>query len=58
MTIHVEPINDLIGHLDDDCPCGPTYEWVDPDTGTTYPSGPLVLHHSLDGRETHELPGA
>ena len=53
MTIHVEPDGDLIEHLDDDCPCGPTYEWVDPDTSTTYPSGPLVVHHSLDGRETH-----
>ena len=53
MTIHVEPDGDLIEHLDDDCPCGPTYEWVDPDTSTTSPSGPLVVHHSLDGRETH-----
>jgi len=53
MTIHVEPLNDLIEHLDHDCPCGPAHQWADPDTGTTYPAGPLVLHHSLDGRETH-----
>jgi len=54
MTIHVEPLNALIEHLAHDCPCGPAHQWADPDTGTTYPAGPLVLHHSLDGRETHE----
>lgn len=53
--IHVEPAADLIIHDDDlDCTCGPDVEWVDPDTGDTYPSGPLVIHHSLDGREHRE----
>lgn len=54
MSIHVEPVNDLIAHLDDDCPCGPDHEYFDPDTGAAYPDGPLVVHHSLDGREAHE----
>lgn len=54
MTVHVEPILDIIEHLDDDCPCGPDIEWVDPATGGTYPGGPLVTHHSLDGRERGE----
>lgn len=52
MTVHVEPINDLIGHEDGiDCVCGPYVEWVDPETGETYPSGPLVVHQALDGRD-------
>ncbi|MCA1806353.1 MAG: hypothetical protein LC687_00530 [Actinobacteria bacterium] len=51
MTIHVIPINDLIEHVDDDCLCGPDYEYVDPDTGDSYHNGPLVVHHALDGRE-------
>ena len=54
MTIHVEPVADLIEHLDVGCPCGPDVEYVDPDTGGTYPGGPVVVHHSLDGREHHE----
>lgn len=54
MTIHVEPVGDLITHTDTDCPCGPDTEYFDPETGETYPSGPLVMHHSLDGRERHE----
>ena len=54
MSIHVVPIGDVIEHPDDDCPCGPSYEYVDPDTGATYPDGPLVVHHSLDGRENRE----
>ena len=54
MTIHVEPASDLIEHLDDGCPCGPSFEYFDPDTGGAYPSGPLVVHHSLDGRELTE----
>jgi len=54
MTVHVEPVDDLIEHLDDDCLCGPHTEYLDPETGVTYPNGPLVVHHSLDGREAHE----
>ncbi len=54
VSIHVVPVNDLIEHSDDDCVCGPDYEYVNPETGETYPSGPVVVHHSLDGRETEE----
>jgi hypothetical protein len=34
----------------DECPCGPTVECVDPDSGVAHDE-PLVIHHSLDGRE-------
>ena len=54
MTVHVEPVEDLIEHLGIDCPCGPDVEYIDPATGGTYPGGPVVDHHSLDGREHHE----
>ena len=53
MAVHVEPINDLIEHLDDGCPCGPDVEYVDPMDGS-YHREPLVVHHSLDGREFAE----
>lgn len=49
--VHVVPVNDLIEHPDDDCPCGPTVEPVFCEDGS---SGWLVTHHSLDGRELHE----
>lgn len=45
---HVLPITDLIEHAEsDDCPCGPTVEYVQDERG----SGWLATHHSLDGRE-------
>lgn len=52
-TVHTYPLNDLIEHqLDgDDCPCGPTIEPVPRDDGSY---GWLVVHHSLDGRESDE----
>lgn len=50
-VIHVEPVNDLIQHLDNDCPCGPTPELVASDDG---PDGWVIVHHSLDGRERFE----
>lgn len=51
MTVHVVPVDDLVAHEDGlECPCGPDVEWTDPDTGGTYPDGPLVTHHALDGR--------
>lgn len=50
-TVHVVPVNDLIDHLDEDCPCGPTVEAVFRDDGS---NGWLVTHHSLDGREGRE----
>lgn len=42
------PTRDLIEHetVGDDCPCGPTTEFV--------PGGSVVVHHSLDGRELSE----
>lgn len=56
MTVHVYPVDDLFDHdlTDTDCLCGPYLQWCDPDTGDSYPAGPLVVHYSLDGRERHE----
>lgn len=54
--VHVHPVHDEVPHeLSDDCICGPSCEFIDPDTGIAYPSGPLVVHHSLDGREFEEV---
>lgn len=52
-TVHVLPVNDLIGHEEEgtDCPCGPDVECVPCEDG---PDGWLITHHSLDGREQHE----
>ena len=50
-NVHVEPINDLIEHLDEDCPCGPETEPVPREDGSI---GWLIIHHSLDGRELNE----
>lgn len=47
---HVEPINDLIAHEDNDCICGPTVEHVPTPDGDSW----LYTHHSLDGREIKE----
>ena len=46
--LHVVPTNDLIEHetVGDDCACGPRVEFV--------PGGPVIVHHSLDGRELRE----
>lgn len=53
--VHVLPVNDLVAHEETtDCICGPDVEYIDPETGDSYPSGPLVVHHSLDGREANE----
>lgn len=56
MTIHVLPVADHITHTDvgTECVCGPDVEYVHPDTGESYEDGPLVTHHSLDGRERDE----
>lgn len=51
-TYHVEPVNDLIEHTDQDCVCGPDVEAVFREDGT---NGWLITHHSLDGREKAEL---
>ena len=56
MSIHVLPIDDVVVHdeVGTDCICGPDVEWADPETGETYSDGPIVVHHSLDGRERFE----
>lgn len=54
MTVdaHVFPVDDLIEHeADGGCPCGPTSEPVERVDGSI---GWLLIHHSLDGRETTE----
>lgn len=53
MTVHLVPVDDLIEHeaKGTDCVCGPDVEYIDPESGETYPDGPVVRHHSLDGRE-------
>lgn len=55
MTVHVHPVNDLVEHdiEGDECLCGATWEFIDPDTGEAH-GEPLVIHHSLDGREHQE----
>lgn len=50
-TNHTVPINDLIEHVDENCPCGPTVEPVFREDGS---NGWQVTHHSLDGRERFE----
>jgi hypothetical protein len=53
-SIHVIPVGDLIDHdvdTDDGCVCGPTTEPVQRLDGTV---GWMLVHHSLDGRETSE----
>ena len=51
--VHVVPINDLVDHeASDDCVCGPTVEAVFRDDGS---NGWVIVHHSLDGRERHEV---
>lgn len=52
-TVHVVPISDLTEHdSDEDCVCIPTVEPVQRDDGST---GWMYVHHSLDGRELHEV---
>lgn len=50
MSQHVVPVGDLIEHeTTDECPCGPRSDEVERDDGSY---GWVVVHHSLDGRET------
>lgn len=49
--VHVLPLDDLITHDSDDCPCGPIHEPVKRDDGGI---GWVITHHSLDGRELTE----
>jgi hypothetical protein len=49
-TAHAVPLDDLIVHeFTDDCPCGPSPRPVPRSDGSM---GWLIVHHSLDGRET------
>lgn len=49
--VHVRPRNDHIWHqADEDCPCGPTYTYVDLDTPIRW----IAIHHALDGRRGNE----
>lgn len=50
-AVHVEPVNDLVGHEVQDCVCGPLVEPVKQHDGGT---GWLVTHHPLDGRDRDE----
>ncbi|MER7507071.1 hypothetical protein ABTX82_01780 [Streptomyces lavendulae] len=51
-TLHVLPIGDLVEHTsEDDCLCDPTAQPIESETGSI---GWLMIHHSLDGRETRE----
>lgn len=52
-ALHVTPVGDLIDHDTDgdDCPCGPRTNPVQCEDGSM---GWVVVHHSLDGRETRE----
>lgn len=49
--VHIVPVGDLIEHTETDCICGPRTEAVFRDDGS---NGWIVVHHSLDGRETRE----
>lgn len=52
--VHVLPVNDLIEHDDagSDCLCGPHTEAVPREDGSF---GWVVVHHSLDDRESREV---
>lgn len=51
-VVHVTPMNDLITHdLAHDCHCGPSAEMVATANGG---DGWVIIHASLDGRETRE----
>lgn len=51
--LHVVPLGDAVEHeADDDCVCGPTLK---PVAGADGSLVWLMIHHSLDGRETGEV---
>lgn len=53
--VHIRPANDDVEHdtssTEPDCVCGPRVEPVQREDGSF---GWLIVHHSLDGRETTE----
>jgi len=54
--LHVLPLNDEQSHLlSDSCWCGPTVNWVDPETGRVWACGTaMVVHNAADCREVSE----
>lgn len=51
-NVHVVPTYDLIDHIEnEDCPCGPTAQPVEDENGSV---SWVMIHHSLDGRESTE----
>ena len=53
-TWHVTPVADIVDHDTGggDCVCGPRAEVVKRDDGSV---AWVIVHHSLDGRELHEV---
>ena len=53
MAVHVYPTREAARHRfrdeNHDCPCGPTVEYLDPDTGLPHANGPLVTHQAQPG---------
>lgn len=51
---HVYPVDDLIEHdtSGGECVCGPEVQPVERDDGSV---AFVIAHHSLDGRELHEV---
>lgn len=54
-VLHVHPLVDQVEHdtstSEPDCVCGPTVRTEKRADGSV---GWLIVHHSLDGRESHE----
>lgn len=54
MAWHVLPSDDIIEHeVSHECVCGPLIDTGEDENGP-YPDGPVIVHHSLDGREFKE----
>jgi hypothetical protein len=53
---HVVPNHDLVEHdtTGGDCMCGPDVHFMDPDEPSEPLFAPMIVHHSLDGREELE----
>lgn len=57
MPVHVHPENDIVEHeLTEKCVCGPSVVTQQVVEGVIeeYENGPIVIHHSMDGREAGE----
>lgn len=53
--IHIYPVNDEQDHVLEgvDCPCNPTVNWEDEETGEIY-AEPICIHNAFDCREIVE----